>query len=273
MPDGRQDLLAYADQAQYVGVDDQLLIQSIASYTGSNYYITARLLRADGVIVPINYSYTQDGAYSLAQQQFQLAQGFLVGLEVMSDAQPGQGQWSYVKVDLTRGALLDVVQYQPLMAGYVSFNFAYGYPKQKYQRPTDGPGTVMHKALAPLEAGTDWAYFQPANSRSKVLGILATLTTSAAVAVRLVTIEVQDVSGNPFLEIPANDTQIASLTTNYNISSAPIWAGSSVTSFLLPLPPNLVIGPQCLLLPVTANLDAGDEWGYVEMAYLEWADL
>jgi len=270
IPYDEQDLLGYADPAQYIGVDDRLLICAVSNGNGLVLTITGRVLLVEGVIKPFQFTYTIPRHNLLATFTQQLAQGFLLGLEVSASDGAQDGFWTYAKVDLTRGGGNPPLPFQTLFAGYVDKNFAFGYPKQRYQRPTDGPGTLLSYPVDTPAAGADWTYTVPDLTRQRIIGVMGALTTSAAAADRLVQIRVAQ-GGGAVWSAFASGTQAASLGTIYSIGPAGVLGGSAATGFLIPLPQGLTLAAGGTISSSTANIDAADQWSFLTLLALEWA--
>lgn len=270
-PYDEKDLLGYADPAQYIGLDDRLLVQAISRAPGQMLTVSGRILLVQGKVQPFQFTVPMGDALTLVTFPFQLAQGFIVGLQVNTSETVPCEWWTYVKIGLTRGGGNPLRPFQPLMSGYVGNVFAFGYPRDKNQRPTDGPGVLVERTIQPPDPGTDWTYFCPRWTRQKVLAILATLTTSAVDGDRQVVIHMNG-DGPTAFQLAASGTQAASLVTPYNIGPVPVYAGSSALGFTIPLPDGLVLDYQCSIGSTTGNIDAGDQWSSVAILALEWAD-
>lgn len=120
--------------------------------------------------------------------------------------------------------------------------------------------------VATPAAGADWSTSVPAGHLWQLLGVTATLVTSAAVANRAVALVLGDGS-NPFLTIPAPAVQAASLTGVYS------WAGEGGgyalgVRQLGPLPP-LVLPPSWTVAVSTLLVDATDQWSAVRLLLLD----
>lgn len=115
-------------------------------------------------------------------------------------------------------------------------------------------------------AGADWSQSVPAGHLWQLLGVTATLTTSAAVANRAVALVLGD-GTNPFLTIPAPAVQAASLAGVYS------WAGEGGgyavgVRQLAPLP-GLTLPPAWTLGSSTLLVDVGDQWSAVRLLLLD----
>src|SRR5579871_4071724 len=162
-----QDLVAYADPALYIGVDDRLQVMGVSNSAGMILPITGRILLKEGRVLPFEFTVTGSTAYNLFSGQHQLAQGFLLSLEVTADDGAEDNVWTYAKADLVRGSVNSPLSFMPVMAGYVGQNMAFGFPRHRQQRPTDGAGLCYTIAVPAPAAGADWTYTVPANSRQR----------------------------------------------------------------------------------------------------------
>lgn len=270
-PYDEKDLLGYADPAQYVGLDDRLLVQAISRAPNQTLTITGRILLVQGKLQPFQFTVPLGDALTLVAVPQQMAQGFIVGLEVRTSETIPCEWWTYVKIGLTRGGGNPLLAYQPLLSGYVGNAFAFGYPRDRAQRPTDGPGQLAATSIDDPAAGADWSYSAPAWTRQQPLAINATLTTSATMGNRQVQIIISQ-KGRVVWELSASDVQAESLTTPYNFGPVPIYGGSSALGFTIPLPAGLVIDHFTTIAVSTSGIDAADQWSDITVDALEWAD-
>lgn len=270
-PYDEKDLLGYADPAQYIGLDDRLLVQAISRAPNQVLTITCRILTVQGKLQPIQFTVNAPDALTLVAAPQQLAQGFLVGIDVRTSETIPCEWWTYVKIGLTRGGGNPLLSFQPLMAGYVGNAFSFGYPRAKYQRSTDGPGVLTLNHLNDPDLGGEVLYACPSWTRQKLLALSASLITSDAMGDRQVTFSVQQSSGVVW-QLTATGTQAPSLTTRYNAGPAAAWGGSSALGFVIPLPYGLTLDYNTTILTTTANLDPADQWSAINVLALEWAD-
>jgi len=275
MPDttsGYQDWVGYADQAQYVGVDDAVALSAISNAADAVVTFAGRLLRRDGVIVPWEYALQLGAAYTLVTAYMQLAQGFIVGLEAASSTGEANDNWTYVKADLTRGIAGLNPTFQPITCGYVDVNFNFGYPRDRSQRPTDGAGLVYSPTISAPNAGSDVAYSTPNNARQLVTSIYLVLTTSSHAATRTITITI-NVGGSVVYKLNAPATVTASETARITLGQGLTYGGSVAAGMYMPLPEGLILPADSGFTTSTANIDTADQWGPCVIGVTEWASM
>ena len=102
-----------------------------------------------------------------------------------------------------------------------------------------------------------------------MLGTRFTLVTDATVAIRQVTLIVDD-GTNTIWQADGNATQIASLTRNYNFfpwSALPAAAGTEIFGFV---PPNMLLQAGFRIRTSTALIAAGDNYAAPVILVEEW---
>ena len=267
-----KDLLGYADPTQYIGLDDRLLITALSNTAAVILTVNYRILTVQGKLQPGQFTVNLGSARALTSFAFQLAQGFLVSLEIFASTGAADGVWTYAKADLTRGGGSTPLPYQPLFAGYVDVTFAFGYPKQKYQRPTDGAGLAVSYTVTNPAAGADWVFTCPSGTRQRLISLVATLSTSMVAGDRQPQFAVTD-GTDAIYELFASGTVPASSSTTYTFAPISFYGGSVATGFIVPSPIGLILEPGWLLGVETNNLDVGDQWAGITVAMQEWAEM
>lgn len=114
-------------------------------------------------------------------------------------------------------------------------------------------------------AGVDWTITVPAGRLWRVIGVLATLTTAAAVATRVVRLQATD--GNAtYLDLAPAATQVISLVRVYQWAQGlqPLAIGGNITGAL----PDVVLQPGSILRVTTDAINAADQWS-APVVYVE----
>ena len=266
-----KDLLGYADPAQYIGLDDRLLVQAISRAPNQTLTVTGRVLLVQGVLKPFEFTVSMPDALTLVTFPFQLAQGFLVSLSVRTSETIPCEWWTFVKIGLTRGGGNPLQSFHPLVSGYCGNAFALGYPRDRNQQPTDGAGTLTSTTVPDPDPGAEWTYHCPDFTRVVIVGITATLITSADVAVRQATF-LANVAGSGAWQLAASGTQLAGLQTIYNLAPFAAYGGSSALGYAVPLPIGFAMDFNSIVQSETLNIQAADQWAGINVAALEWAD-
>lgn len=271
-PWDEKDLIGFIDPSQYIGLDDRLLVQALSTWNNQTITVSGRVLLVQGVVKPFEFTVPMGSPRALVTFPFQLAQGFLLGLEVSAAIAAQDQGWTYVKIGLTRGGGNPPMPFQPLMSGYVGNQFPFGYPRDKNQRPTDGPGAVMFYNPDNPDPGSNWEFQVPSATRIKIVAISATLTTDDTDGDRTVAFMVGG-DGNTVWQLAASGTQAPSTAAQYNWGPAGVWAGSSALGFAIPLPKDLALTNGYALFATANGIGAGDQWSNISIFGLEWANF
>lgn len=117
-------------------------------------------------------------------------------------------------------------------------------------------------------AGAEISHTVPAGVSWRLIGVLASLVTSAVVANRLARLVIND-GTDDVLSFPAPAVHAASLTNQYQW--APVGVGASVTTAqLAPIPGEIILRAGDVIKTSTALIDAGDNWGVARIVVMEW---
>jgi hypothetical protein len=259
--------------ALYVNVNDKLVVFAASSQVSEVVTINYRLLRAaDGVIVPGQFTVAPAAFRGIAGQQAQMAEGFLLSVSVTAAAAITRGQ-TFVRVFLGSGPFGASEPSYMLMADYATNIMAPAHPNGRVLSPVEGPGNLRNVAGLAPGAGSEWLISVPANARWRVQSVLATLTTSAAVANRGVALRVFEASA-PAGGYPTNFAQVASTTVVYSFGAG-LGVQSSASGFSnMGFPSALIIGGPGTnnLQSLTGSIQAGDQWGAPTALVEEWLD-
>lgn len=115
-------------------------------------------------------------------------------------------------------------------------------------------------------AGADWSLAAPAGHLYQLVSVIATLTTSAAVATRAARLVLGD--GNAtFLHVPAATTQVASLARRYGwwATGQVLAVGSDIESPL----PGIALQTGWTIGSATDLVDVGDQWSAIRLHVID----
>jgi hypothetical protein len=256
----------------YVGVDDQLQVTFAFDVNNNGVICNLRILRPDGVIVPLTFTAPQGAARTVTTSRFQLIEGFLLSCTLMSTQAAGPGSIPWGAAALIRPPNSAASQYELLASGYLSNVFPIGFPNSVPQRPTDGAGQPRSIQVGNPAAGADWVFTVPGLSRARVISISATLATAVTVATRFAELVIDD-GANVLAEIPAPASQLASLTNDYTwADSAPEFAAIDAV-VLAPLPANLILPSPFRIRSETTAIQGTDQWSNIWLHVIEWLDV
>lgn len=115
-------------------------------------------------------------------------------------------------------------------------------------------------------AGIELSFTVPGGKVWELIAVFASLVTGVTVATRAVRLRLTDGS-TAFLDLPAADTQLASLTRRYNWLQAGT-AYASGSGIVSPLP-RLHLQPGWTIATLTDNLQAADNWSAGQLLLVE----
>lgn len=256
---------------EYIGLDDTLFVEVDSIGVGGNLVIRGRILDMEGVVRAFDFRPT---VLSLATHQissFPLSEGFLLDLTVQLLQSPVVFGAGYVQAGLMRGKSGAYQQVAVLLAGHFQSQMCLAWPFSKPMMPMETQGAILSSAVGNPAAGADFIYTVPTAQRNRIISVFFTLTTSAAVATRDVSIIIDD-GANILGRFPANVTQLATLTNVYTASAAPYPTTSLATVAMIPLPPDLRMFQAWRLRSSTAALDAADQFSTIRVLNEAWVE-
>jgi hypothetical protein len=256
----------------YIGLDDQLLVSLADTLSNQLITLNLRILRPDGIIVPMQFNIPRLGNRAFLTQRFQLVEGFLLSATATLSATMVAPQWAYITASIQRAPFGVANQYETLLAGYLNSTVGLSYPQGTYQRPADGAGVIVSLSQGAPAAGADLVITVPARARWRFISFQATLTTAAAVANRNVSITFDD-GVNVFAESPSNFVQAASIVNTYNAFDSGQYENVPFDLVTLqPLPSNIFLAPGFRISTETAGIQAADQWSAAQFLAMEWLE-
>ncbi len=258
----------------YVQRDDFLAATVLSSIAGEVVTITARLLLAtEGRITTVQFTVAAPTAYTLANGQSPLAEGYLLSVVAVaaSAVQPGR---TYVTVFINRGVGISLATAPGavLGAGYTTNVTPVAWPGGGIMRSTDGAGASLVFTVANPAAGADWSTSPNANAQWQLIAVSAALVTSAAAANRNITLRLRSLLATVY-----NGDASASVLANTTaqITGAPGQNSSTLigTNVFIPLPPNTLLTVSNSIISVTTNIQGADQWSAIRVWVREWLAL
>jgi hypothetical protein len=248
----------------YVGVDDKLFVFYNANGSNSGLIVNVRMLRPDGIIVPLKFVTPPANQPTPAGFTFQLMEGWMLSVQAIVGGTLVPTSMAFTTIGVGRPPFTGSDMYGVLCAGYVSAFMPVSYPEMQPIRAVDG--TYWYGVLATVApgAGADFVMTVPANFRFRAVSLSGLFTTSAVAGNRTVTLVIDD-GANILAQIPSGVTQIISLATQYtfadSVPNQPIL--NNVTC--APLPSNLILTAGMRIRSLTGGILAGDQWGTVRL--------
>lgn len=257
----------------YVGLDDKIIVSVVSSAASVALQVNSRLLRPDNVIVPITYTVPLGVAGTTVTQSFSAAEGFLLSATPALTAALGVGKWCYCTIGLRRGTGTTLGTYEILFAGYVGGNFLRGYPEALLIAPGEGNGTVRTVVITPPAAGTEWTATVPPYATWRINSAEAILHTSADVANRIAGIGIWDGASEFWGQLGTQPVPASGFMVMEIAASGKNGGASPNFTEWLPIPANMLLGPNSQIYSSTTGLQAADVWTQIVLNVTEWLAL
>ena len=176
----------------------------------------------------------------------------------------------YVRITL----LADGEPVKRLVAAYLTDGKTLSWPDGVHEDFTEGAGLIRIVTGTNPAAGAEISEAVPANARWKLKGLIASLVSDATVLNRKVRFEVDDGTNVIFPTITgpnhaASSTFVYVPTAGYPVEQAAIHGANY---YIFPLPMDLVLFQGYQIYTVTANIQAGDDWGAPRILVEEWIE-
>jgi hypothetical protein len=258
----------------YVDVDDQLVVSAATSQTNEVITVNVRLLLPNGRLEDMQFVVRPLNGRQVLRTGFGLAQGYILSVSAVALVAITRGA-TFLRIATQRGALGSGNPAQMLFSDYVTTQATSAYPNGRVSSSLEGPGLTYGVSAANPGAGADWTISLPVNSRWKVRSLAATLTTSATVANRQVSITVADLTAFKFRGFPLQNIPASTIAL---ISAYPGTQFTSVvaTDFTLPLPADMYLtgapATTDTIASLTVGIQAADQWSAIRLMVEEWLD-
>lgn len=257
--------------AVYLSPQDQIKVTSYTDLVQGSQDVSIRLLLPDGQLKLIKNTqlFLPVGSAGMVYL-LPPVEGYLLGLEVLTNAQPPRRCWTVVDLvnGLQSGTTLAGMR---LCSGYSTGTVAVCYPYSTNPDSVDGQGALL-SVTTTVGAGLDWA-LGPVNSvRWKIRMVNAVLNAGAAVASRTPLFYLRDASGNYMgawnTGAAVTAGQLMRITTGPTFQNGIF--GSIQTAAM---PPDLILEIGWTLGVLTAGLQPADQWSGIRATVEQWVAM
>jgi hypothetical protein len=245
----------------YVRPDEGIQFTAWDNGPGTAVTITARFLRAaDGQVVYMTSTQRVQSGLNKVSWWVPLTEGYLLDIQASLQSAAYQRGLFFLQGALQRqGGTI-----QPgrvLFQGYLSANCMLSWPGSAIINSYEGPGAwTVYFGTAP-GVGVAIVDVVPQYHRWNIVSGMATLTTSATVANRLVYLQFEPDGANITYTISTGIQQTASTTWKYVFTNAvAVVTQSNTTTILIPIPAPLVLPYGANITLGAGSLQAGDQF-------------
>jgi hypothetical protein len=255
--------------AVYVAEEDRLLVVNYNSKASQEVEIRARVLTPQGHVQVFRHRQSCRTDRGPTSDQYQLGEGFLIGLVVLPtqfDTVRGQ---TFVQVEIVRGSGNAAIGVHQLTGGYISGLGWLGWPMARQDGPSEGPGVLRSIVGTDPAAGSQILETVPTLARWRLQAIRFGLTTSAAVGNRTVRLTLDD-GANTFTRMEAPSLQAPSTTVQYTWFAGAVAQGFVTADVLMPLPSPCMLQGGYRIGTGVNGFDAGDDFTPPRYVVEEW---
>ncbi len=252
--------------------EDNLQLDSVCSQSGVTVTVNGVVLSADFQLLPFSWTHSPNSNRTVATTRVSLGTGWLQHARILVTGGAAKQGECFVALRVCRGTTSNAIILGTIAAGYITTVTDLYTPGGTILTALDGAGTVRSITGTTPAAGVDILETVPTNARWEVLAFTAQLTTSAAVANRVVGLTIDDGTNIYFRDSPAF-TQTASLIDIYSWAEAQSKMAAPGSSFVLG---NLPGGNRLLaahrIRTSTIALAAADQWTAPQYLVREWLE-
>lgn len=255
----------------YIQLEDRLQIDQVATSGVIGMTVTARILRADGTIIALQLALSGGVPFTHIKNTFDLVEGYLLSLVITPSTQSFQRGIYFVTAQIIRGTPPNQFITQTLFADYVVGGYTLGFPGGRLAQSVDGFGSTNSLTIAAPAAGVELSFSVGSGQRLRPRSIRFSLTTSATVANREVTLVIDD-GAAIFAQIPSNFTQAASLSETYCFALGTQSVKGSVTTLALSPLPDCLLSGGYRIRTLTTAIQATDQYSAAQLYHENWVE-
>ena len=257
--------------ALYISPNEQLLVSSRGYACQYPVYVKLRMLRPGGYVDTTVYMHQPSSDRSSVTTYHDLAEGHLLTVMVYAPGSYYRRGQCFVTVGLQRGEGAVGIYHHQLIAGYVTTLSALVWPWARLESSVEGPGLIRAVAGADPAAGAEILVTVPTAARWRLHSIRFALVTDATAVNRESDLIIDD-GATTLLIIEPPALQGAGGTRGYNYGADFPSLNALTQEFLIPLPVGLILLTGYRIRTVTANLQAGDNYGIPQVLVEEWIE-
>ncbi len=237
--------------------NDRIILRFIAGTEDFWIQIRIRHMTLDGMIQTSKYTFYVTAPSTLYTQTIILAPGYLVSLDIITDASVARYGLCFARATMCRlenGSPRSTIE---LASGAITDITSVSWPTIEPKPGGDTLGFPMTTSLTNPAPGANMSYTVPSRTQSEVRAIKIRFTTDATVATRRMILRINP-GGSLVFEYVCTITQAASLVYDYVFApfGAPeVLAGTTV---MCPIP-ILPLSPLDVIATAITNIQAADD--------------
>lgn len=198
-------------------------------------------------------------------KRIRLTAGKLISVSVWgADSLFSQAKF-FTRISLLSGSVAAADQLLILTSGYVTNGSTLNFPASIPESSYSGTPQRVAAGIAAPAPGVELQIEINGIYQAKILSAVFSLTTSAAVATRTVTILFED-AAQTFAKAISRTTQVAGTTRQYILWSGPNMPTDAANLIYLPVPDS-AIGHEIIIRTETTNIQAGDQYSGVDLGF------
>jgi hypothetical protein len=266
-----QPARVYPGNSIYVDDQDQLLIRLYSSLSGGVFKCLVRVLTDSGDLRTGEYLLTSSADRSKQETRISIPAGYLIGVSVFaSTGTPRRGQtWCVMALERKTPSGLYLVQ--PFGQNYVTSDSACFFPGPNAHDSIEGPGFIRDIAGTSPAAGAEINETCPTGARWRLYAVYLHLTTAVAAANRIVAIQINSGSTQPYL-LENGTVQTASLSWYYAFANGLVIANPIPTVYNAAFPSQVLMMAGDKLVTASTALQAADQYGMPWYQVEEWIE-
>lgn len=259
----------FASHAMYVGADDSLRVVAINRLSGLSIVITARVLLANGQIVPSQWVLRPTSDRVVNTNTLDLPEGYLLSLSAETETTGALPGVCWLAAALARGNSSTAAAFigGQLLQGYVGLSQPLAWPP--FAPSSQFNRNVTTRAITGTDpaAGVEISETVPTGAAWELISLFTSLVTSATAANRRPVLRIDDGS-TVFFRGHQNNTISASTTSELVWFVGGVMLSGAATSGL---PHNLLLLPGWRVTTLTESFQVDDNYaapGFVVREFL-----
>jgi hypothetical protein len=250
---------------------DVLFLNGYATPALNTLSVFIRLLRADGVIVPMLKVFNNFVGPAFFSQTIPLTEGFLLSVCILGSSQAFQRGQLFVRAAIARTMISGQQESMVLCQDYVTFLSFIGWPTGVIRDPRDGAGNLRSITGTTPAAGAEISETIPGQRRWKLKYLSFSFSASAAVANRVINFFLDD-GANILWEGTLNFNHTASLSQRYSAGMQGTQYINSNSLNVLGIPVDIPMTTGFRFRTLTSNIQGADQFTAPQYLVEEWVE-